>query len=70
MSQDLLCLYRQIRETPALTVDFPENTLAVLSLLRKAADDGAAVLLVTHENEAAQFADQVYTMDGGELVES
>jgi putative ABC transport system ATP-binding protein len=40
-----------------------ENTLAVLSLLRKAADDGAAVLLVTHENEAAQFADRVYTMD-------
>ena len=27
-------------------------------------------LLVTHENEAAQFADQVYTMDGGKLVES
>ena len=47
-----------------------ENTLAVLSLLRKATDDGAAVLLVTHENEAAQFADQVYTMDGGKLVES
>lgn len=45
-----------------------ENTLAVLSLLRIAADDGAAVLLVTHENEAAQYADQVYTMDGGKLV--
>lgn len=44
-----------------------ENTLAVLSLLRKAADDGAAVLLVTHENEAAQFADRVLTMDGGRL---
>jgi len=25
MSQDLLCLYQQIRETPALTVDFPEE---------------------------------------------
>ena len=47
-----------------------ENTLAVLSLLRKAADEGATVLLVTHENEAAQFADRVYTMDGGKLVES
>ncbi len=44
-----------------------ENTLAVLSLLRKAADDGAAVLLVTHEDEAAQFADRVLTMDGGRL---
>ncbi len=44
-----------------------ENTLAVLSLLRKSADQGAAVLLVTHENEAAQFADRVFTMDGGKL---
>ena len=47
-----------------------ENTLAVLSLLRKAADNGTAVLLITHENEAAQFADLVYTMDGGNLVKS
>ncbi len=46
-----------------------ENTMAVLSLLRKAADDGAAVLLVTHENEAAQFADHVFSMDGGYLKE-
>ncbi len=45
-----------------------ENTLAVLSLLRKAADDGAAVLLVTHENEAAQFANRVFTMDGGRFT--
>lgn len=44
-----------------------ENTLAVLGLLRKAADEGAGVLLVTHENEAAQFADEVYVMDGGKL---
>ena len=44
-----------------------ENTLAVLGLLRRAADDGAGVLLVTHENEAAQFSDEVYVMDGGKL---
>lgn len=44
--------------------DFPR---AVLGLLRKAADDGAGVLLVTHEDEAAQFADRVYVMDGGRL---
>ena len=44
-----------------------ENTLAVLGLLRKAADEGAGVLLVTHENEAAQFADEVYVMDSGKL---
>ena len=44
-----------------------ENTRAVLGLLRRAADDGAGVLLVTHEDEAAQFADRVYVMDGGKL---
>ena len=44
-----------------------ENTITALGLLRKAADDGAGVLLVTHENEAAQFADKVYVMDGGRL---
>ncbi len=44
-----------------------ENTLSVLSLLRKTADSGTAVLLVTHENEAAQFADKVFTMDSGKL---
>ena len=26
MNQDLLCLYQQIRETPVLTVDFPEES--------------------------------------------
>ncbi|MCR4892927.1 MAG: ABC transporter ATP-binding protein [Lachnospiraceae bacterium] len=46
-----------------------ENTLAVLELFRKAADEGAAILLVTHENEAANYADEVLTMDGGKLVE-
>lgn len=46
-----------------------ENTLAVLKLLRQAADDGAAVLLVTHEREAEQFADQVYMMDAGKMTE-
>ena len=44
-----------------------ENTIAVLSLLRQAADEGAAVLVVTHENEADHFTDHVLTMDGGRL---
>lgn len=47
-----------------------ENTHAVLKLLREAADNGAAVLLVTHETEAAAYADKVYVMDGGVLWES
>ncbi len=45
-----------------------ENTTAVLSLLRSAAENGAAVLLVTHEAEAEHYADRVLTMDGGKLI--
>lgn len=44
-----------------------ENIIGVLSLLRSAADNGASVLLVTHESEAAEFADEVYVMDNGKL---
>ena len=45
-----------------------ENTRAVLSLLRQAADGGAAVLLVTHEPEAAAYADRVLVMEAGQIV--
>ena len=46
-----------------------ENTHAVLRLLRQSADEGAAVLLVTHEREAAAYADRVYRMNDGVLTE-
>ena len=42
-----------------------ENTRAVLQILREVADAGAAVLLVTHEQAAAEFADSVLRMDAG-----
>ena len=45
-----------------------ENIISVMGLLRNAADDGASVLLVTHENEAAQFADEILHMDGGRFI--
>ncbi len=45
-----------------------ENARAVHVLLRQAADDGAAVLLVTHEQGAEEFADRVLHMDGGRLA--
>lgn len=45
-----------------------ENTLLVMRALRLAADEGAAVLLVTHENVDAGFADRAFRMDGGELT--
>lgn len=45
-----------------------ENTAMVLSLLRDTAAGGAAVLLVTHESKAANYADIVLKMDGGKLT--
>ncbi|MCL3777275.1 MULTISPECIES: ATP-binding cassette domain-containing protein [unclassified Actinomyces] len=44
-----------------------ENVEVVLAFLRQAADEGAAVLVVTHEAEARTVADRVLTMDGGRL---
>ncbi|MBR0093563.1 MAG: ATP-binding cassette domain-containing protein [Lachnospiraceae bacterium] len=44
-----------------------ESTNRVFSLLRETADAGAAVLIVTHENEADAFADRVLTMNGGAI---
>ena len=44
-----------------------ENTQSVLALLRETADAGTAVLLVTHESEARNYADIYYTMEAGKL---
>ncbi len=44
-----------------------ENTALVLSLLRDTAKNGTAVLMVTHEGEAENYADIVMRMDGGSL---
>jgi len=45
-----------------------ENTRLALAALREAAGAGAAVLLVTHENEAEKYADVSYRMDAGRLT--
>lgn len=45
-----------------------ENTAVVFRLLREAADKGAAVLVVTHETQAVEYADMVFRMNGGSLV--
>lgn len=47
-----------------------ENTRHVLDLVRETADAGTAVLLVTHECEAASYADICYTMAEGRLTRS
>ena len=44
-----------------------ENTALVLSVLRDAADKGAAVMLVTHEGSAAAYGDVLYAMHDGVL---
>ena len=44
-----------------------DNTRRALQLLRGAAAGGKAVLLVTHEEMAAEYADCVYRMDAGRL---
>lgn len=46
-----------------------ENTETVLSLLRHVADEGAAVLVVTHEAAVERYADRVLNMAAGELVQ-
>ncbi len=42
-----------------------ENTALVLSAFRNAANAGKAVLLVTHEKDALDYADQAYQMNAG-----
>lgn len=45
-----------------------ENTVAVLSLLRKSAvEEGKAVLLVTHDSEALPYGTRIYRMESGFL---
>ena len=46
-----------------------ENTAAVLSILRETADRGAAVFVVTHENEAASSAHRLLRMNAGAIEE-
>ena len=46
------------------------NATAALTLLRDAADRGAARLVVSHEAEAQRFADRSYVMEDGHLRES
>ncbi len=62
----LMCPGILLADEPTAGLD-SDNIIGVLSLFRKAADNGAGVLLVTHEDEAAKYADEVYVMDGGKL---
>lgn len=62
-----------IRKPQILLADEPtgdlddENTKTVFMLLRDIAKTGTAVLLVTHERDAVEYADKIYRMDAGVL---
>ena len=55
-----------IADEPTAGLD-SANATAALTLLRDAADRGAAVLVVSHEAEAQRFADHSYVMEDGHL---
>ena len=47
-----------------------ENTAIVFDFLRESARNGAAVLVVTHEGDAVQYADRIFRMNAGLLTAS
>ena len=44
-----------------------ESTDIVMQLLRSQADNGTAILMVTHDPDALEYTDKVYRMDAGVL---
>lgn len=64
------------RDPDVLLADEPtgdlddENTEIVLQHLQNSAREGVSVLLVTHETTAANYADRIYRMEKGELLEA
>ena len=46
-----------------------ENTSLALEALKGIAQGGAAVLMVTHETDAAQYADRLFRMNAGKIEE-
>jgi ABC-type lipoprotein export system ATPase subunit len=72
--QQRLAIARALVNDPQLVLaDEPTGNLdtesgqTVLELLRSIADEGRAVLLVTHEREATRRADRVLRLEGGRL---
>jgi ABC-type lipoprotein export system ATPase subunit len=75
--QQRFAIARALVNDPAvLLADEPTGNLdvqagaEVLRLLRAGADEGRAVVMVTHESAAANIADRVLTLRGGRLVET
>ena len=56
-----------IADEPTSDLD-GDSTRLVMELLKQLADSGAAVLIVTHDKQAAGYADTVLNMDTGKLL--
>jgi putative ABC transport system ATP-binding protein len=74
--QQRVALARALFNSPkVLITDEPtgnldeENSKLVLSAFRDFANDGGLVLIATHSNDVADFADNVYTYEDKKLVE-
>jgi putative ABC transport system ATP-binding protein len=64
-----LCMQPSILLADEPTGDLDdENTELVFRCLRKAAEEQAAVLIVSHEADALKIADRAYRMDAGEIT--
>jgi ABC-type lipoprotein export system ATPase subunit len=72
--QRLAIVRALVNDPPLVLADEPTGNLdeesgaTVLALLRRLADDGRAVVLVTHDPAAAELADRVVHVRGGRLV--
>ena len=65
-----LCMHPPVILADEPTGDLDdENTDLVFRCFRKAAEENAAVLIVSHETDALKFADHAFRMDGGVVTE-
>jgi putative ABC transport system ATP-binding protein len=69
-----MCIARALAGNPKFVfADEPtsdlddENTRIILSMLRQAADSGCAVMIVSPDAEAEEYADGKWRMDAGQL---
>jgi ABC-type lipoprotein export system ATPase subunit len=73
--QRLAIIRALVNDPPLVLADEPTGNLdsesgaAVLALLRRIADDGRAIVLVTHDAGAVPLANRVYELRNGRLVE-
>ena len=63
-SHDLLVL-----DEPTGDLD-PETTSEIMELLKSIAEQGTAVLMVTHELDTTTYGNRTYVMDRGRLTPS